>query len=102
MRNALHIGFSLLAPTLALVLATVADAAHDPARTVTIYLHGFDPAGVDRHGVYGEDIHDDVADSVAAMVGLPTAPLNGPMASNAVVGTTYYGDTAPAYYTAVD
>src|SRR5262245_32091046 len=55
MRKALRTCFAFLVSTLA--LAPVANAAlHDPSRTVTIYLHGFDRTGVDRHGVYGEDV----------------------------------------------
>ena len=79
-----------------------ARASHDPHRTVTIYVHGFERSGADRHGVFGEDIQDDVADGVAALAGLPIGSGNGPLPPNAVVGATYYGDTAPADYDAQD
>jgi hypothetical protein len=77
-------------------------SSHDPTRTVTIYLHGFEREGSERHGIYGEDIREPLADSVAALVGLPVAAPQAPLPPNAVVGTTYYGDTPPAYYSAAD
>src|SRR5262245_16573277 len=83
--------------------ALCAAASHDPNHTATIYVHGFELAGADRHGVFGEDVHAPLADSVAALVGLPIAgdPV-GPLAPNVAAGTTYYGDTAPSYYTSAD
>ena len=86
----------------ALALPAAARASHDPTRTVTIYVHGFERTGADRQGVYGDDIEDAVADSVAALAGLPVGVPNAPLPKNAVVGTTYYGDTAPSYYSAAD
>lgn len=86
----------------ALTPAAALGVSHDPTRTVTIYLHGFETTGADRHGVYGDDIHEPLADSVAALVGLPIGEPSGPLSPNAVVGTTYYGDVAPSYYTAAD
>jgi len=93
--------FGLLA---AMVFAPtrVVGSSQDPARTVTIYVHGFELTGADRDGVFGDDIQDAVADSVAALIGLPTGAVNGSLPPNAVVGTTYYGDTAPGYYSATD
>ena len=83
--------------------AAPARAAHDPARTVTVYVHGFDDSGADRHGVYGADIHEALEDTIAALVGLPVADTSGgPLAPDAVTATTYYGDTAPGYYTPAD
>ena len=83
--------------------AAPAAASHDPNRTVTIYVHGFDRTGADRHGVYGADIHETLEDSLAAMAGLSVGDTSGgPLPPNAVIATTYYGDTAPPYYTAAD
>ena len=83
--------------------AAPATASHDPNRTVTVYVHGFDRIGADRHGVYGVDIHETLEDSLAAMAGLAVADtLGGPVPPNAVTATTYYGDTAPPYYSAGD
>jgi len=78
-------------------------ASHDPGRTVTIYVHGFERADVDRQGAYGVDVHELLADSIAALVGLPVADTTGgPMPTDAVTATTYYGDLAPPYYSPAD
>ncbi len=79
-----------------------AAASYDPNRTATIYVHGFETAGVDRHGVYGEDLQEALMDSVAALMGLPTVSGTGPLPPNVVSGTTYYGDTPPSYYSPSD
>ena len=93
----------VLASGVAMVVAAPVAASHDPNRTATIYVHGFDRSGADRHGIYGGDIHEPVADSVAALLGLPTSTDSlGPLQSNVVAGTTYYGDLPPSYYSAAD
>jgi hypothetical protein len=80
-----------------------ATASHDPNRTATLYVLGFDPAGAHRQGVYGDDIHEPVADSIAALAGLPTSRnASGPLPPNVVVGSNYYGDIAPPYYSPAD
>jgi hypothetical protein len=94
MRACLILLLSLASPAISL-------ASHDPNRTVTIYVHGFERTGADRHGVYGNDIQDAVADSVPALIGLPVGEVKGALPPNAVLGTTYYGDSPP-YYTAAD
>jgi hypothetical protein len=94
-----------LALLLAASLAPAADAAApDPARTVTIYVHGFELTGADRSGAFGQDIRLSVAENVAGLIGLPVneARSAGPIAPNAVAATTYYGSQPPAYYTADD
>jgi len=95
----MRVGLILL---VSLAWPAISFASHDPNRTVTIYVHGFERTGADRHGTFGEDIQDSVADSVAALIGLPVGDGNGAVPFNAVLGTTYYGDTPPAYYTAGD
>jgi hypothetical protein len=83
--------------------ASPALAAHDPNRTATIFVHGFELTGADRHGVFGDDFSDALAESVATMAGLPVPrEPTGPMPINVVAGTTYYGDTTPPYYTDAD
>ena len=80
-----------------------ATAAHDPNRTATLYVLGYDPAGAGRQGVYGDDRHEPLADSIAALAGLPTSEApSGPLPPNVVAGTDYYGDVAPSYYSAAD
>jgi hypothetical protein len=94
----------LLATALLLGLPHLA-GANDPNRTVTIWIHGFDHAGVDRHGAYGDDfLLDAVVDSVASLGGLPvlTAANAAAPPADVVAATTYYGDTPPAYFTATD
>jgi hypothetical protein len=95
--------FPLAMLALLVGFAAPASAGHDPNRTLTIYVHGFDRAGADRHGVYGTDVHEDLADSLAAMAGLAVAGApGGPLPPNAVTATTYYGDSPPAYYSTAD
>jgi hypothetical protein len=93
----------LLALAAAAMLAGPAAASHDPNRTATIYVHGFEVAGADRHGVYGEDAQDSLLAHVARLLGLSTAGEPGAaLAPNVVTGTIYYGDTPPPYYSAQD
>src|SRR6266545_3368233 len=102
-----HPGPSWAAPLLAagLLAATpVAAAANDPRQTVTIWVHGFDENGADRHGVYGDDHPlDSGADSLASLAGLPilVAGAGSPL-PDVVAATDYYGDAPPAYYTPAD
>ena len=92
----------LVAPATALP-PMPAGADHDPNVTATLYVLGYDPAGADRQGVYGDDRHEPLADSIAALAGLPTSDdPSGPLPPNVVVGTNYYGDTAPSYYSPAD
>ncbi len=80
-------------------------SANDPNRTVTIWIHGFDRAGEDRHGVYGDDLLlDPIADSVASLGHLPVlSAVNAAVPPpNVVAATNYYGDTPPAYFTPSD
>ena len=82
--------------------SSAANADHDPNNTVTIYVHGFERAGADRHGVYGETIHEALMDSIASLAGLPVADSTNSPSPNAVSAISYYGDTPPAYYSAAD
>jgi hypothetical protein len=50
-----------------------AAAQQDPNRTATVYVHGFESSGADRQGTYGETIHPDGVDSIAARAGLQVA-----------------------------
>ena len=97
---------SWAAPLLAaglLAASSAVSAANDPSHTITIWVHGFEANGVDRHGVYGDDIVLGLADSLASLVGLPTLdPGEDSPPPNVVAATTYYGDTPPAYYSAAD
>ena len=93
----------LVALTLGAALAGRARADHDPARTLTIYVHGFDLAGASRQGVYGDAYHEAVADSIARLAGLPVSTGgDGALPPNVVIGVGYYGDSPPAWYSAAD
>src|SRR5216117_1079081 len=93
----------LVALALVAALAGRARADHDPARTVTIYVHGFDLAGASRQGVYGDELHEAVADSIARLAGLPVSTGgDGALPPNVVIGVGYYGDAPPAWYSATD
>ncbi len=97
---------SMLVVLFFLVVCFPASAtSYNPSTTVIVYVHGFSNTGYNRVGVYGDDeldpsIFDDVS-KLAGMLGQPTWQAN-PAAANQVAGCTYYGDTAPAWYTAQD
>ena len=87
-------------------LASPAQAvSYDSSTTIVVFIHGFDPDGYTRTGVFGDDETDggvlDDVNLLAATLGQPTWQVN-PTATNHVAGSTYYGDTAPAWYTAQD
>jgi hypothetical protein len=92
----------LAAVVLASLLSVSARAGdtHDPNRTATIYLHGFDPDGAEVTGVFGEDVQEQLLGVIGDMAGLPL--LENGEAVNSIAATTYYGDTPPSYYTATD
>ncbi len=96
--------FNLLFPSAIcaamLSVSTYAGDTHDPNRTATIYLHGFDPDGADLDGVFGEDMQEELLGVIGDMAGLPL--LEDGEAMNSVAATTYYGDIPPSYYTAAD
>src|SRR4029077_19222779 len=72
--QSMRVGLILL---VSLAWPAISFASHVPNRTVTIYVHGFERTGLGRHGTFGEDIQDSVADSVAALIGLPVGGGNG-------------------------
>ena len=88
---------------LCLLLAIPALATHDPNRTATIFVHGFNPDGWSEVGVFGEDDWEDSMTPFAELAGLPhigqPGGINFP---NCVASTHYYGDTPPDYYDADD
>src|SRR5262249_43330534 len=94
-------GSPFLAGALLLALVSVA-RAQDPARTATIYVHGFERSGADSHGTFGEGVGDALLDSIATLAGVAVAD-GGPVLPPSVAAMThYYGDTPPAYYTPAD
>jgi hypothetical protein len=96
-------GIKLLASVGLVLVASVTATAgdtHDPNRTATIYLHGFNPDGAELEGVFGEDVQFQLLGVVGDMAGLPL--IENGQAINAIAATTYYGDTPPSYYTAAD
>ena len=87
----------------ALVLAWVSAArAQDPARTATIYVHGFERSGADQHGTFGEDVGDALLDSIATLAGVAVVDGNAVLPPSVAAMTDYYGDTPPSYYTPAD
>ncbi len=95
--------FILMVSLACVVLPGAALAGHDPARTATIYVHGFALEGAGHSGVYGNEAHEAVADSIARLAGLPVSPGgDGPLPPNVVMGVGYYGDTPPSWYTVQD
>lgn len=106
MKTVSALALFVVAAVLALGLPSSSLAVnYNPATTVVVYVHGFDMDGWDRVGVYGDDETSggvlDAVNQIAALAGQPTWQTN-PTAPNQVAGCTYYGDTAPAWYTPAD
>jgi len=78
-------------------------STHNPNTTATIVIHGFDPDGASQVGTFGEDVLDEVLlHEVGAYAGLPVSDGSATLPTNVIATTTYYGDTAPSYYTLQD
>jgi hypothetical protein len=91
------------ATLLALAVFPSPASAQDPSRTATVYIHGFELSGARSTGTFGEDVSESLVDSIASLVGVAVAAGNAYGMPPRVVGaTTYYGDTAPAYYSDAD
>jgi len=78
-----------------------ATPSYDPATTVVVFVHGFDPDGFRALGVFGDDASNGDFLHVAAILKQPTWQEN-PTAPNHIGATTYYGDTPPVWYTDAD
>ena len=95
-------GFTrLLVVTLLLIVAPRPSGAttpsYDPATTVVVFVHGFDPNGFQAAGVFGDDIWSDDLGRVAAA--LKQLTWQGDSAApNQIGATTYYGDKPPTWY----
>ena len=84
-------------------IAARAESSHNPARTATVFVHGFDPSGAAQSGVFGADEVDPLLEQAAALLGLPTTGQPGGLErANVVTTTRYYGDTPPPYYEGAD
>ncbi|MBT3340777.1 MAG: hypothetical protein HN405_07570 [Planctomycetes bacterium] len=98
-----------LIPFYALAFLTVfpaisqAQVHGDPAKTVTIFVGGFNPDGAATTGPFGVDYQDSLMDVMADMMGATSMADSGwQTASDLITIAEYYGDLAPAYYTAQD
>jgi hypothetical protein len=102
-RHRLHVS-TIVALTIGLLfLQVAANASHDPARTATIFVQGFEPDGTERHGVFGDDIERPLVTQAATLFGMPTTSTpGGALQRNVLAVTNYYGDTPPSYYSASD
>jgi len=88
---------------LSLAATWLGASPYDPNKTVTVYVHGFDPHGYRQSGIYGEDTQEDFFADIPSYLGLPTTAYAEDLnKSNLFAATTYYGDTPPEYYTAQD
>ena len=77
-------------------------AAPDPAKTVTIHVHGWNLSGASKTGSVGDDRGGgDAVDGIMRFSGLPHGQKS-PTATNQIIATEYYGSTLPSYYTAAD
>lgn len=76
--------------------------APNPAKTVTIHVHGWNLSGASDDGNVGDDRGGgDTVDGIRRFTGLPHGSAS-PTAPNQIVATEYYGSTFPAYYSAAD
>jgi len=97
----------LLVVALALILpvtpraSTAATPSYDPATTVVVFVHGFDPDGFRATGIFGDDLWREDLGRLAAVLRQPTWQ-DDPTAPSQVGATTYYGDTPPSWYTDAD
>jgi hypothetical protein len=76
---------------------------HDPNRTITVFVPGFDPDGSSQSGPFGIDVLDPLITNLADLAGLPDINTPGDeYLPSVVLATDYYGDLPPAYYDAQD
>jgi hypothetical protein len=74
----------------------------DPARTVTIQVHGWNLSGSTKDGTVGDDRGGgDIVDGIRRFSSLPHGQT-APAAPNQIIATEYYGTKFPSYYTAAD
>ena len=77
-------------------------AVPDPAKTVTIHVHGWNLSGASKTGTVGDDRGGgDAVDGIMRFSGLPHGQKS-PTATDQIVATEYHGSTLPSYYTAAD
>jgi hypothetical protein len=72
------------------------------SKTLTIYVHGYDPKGYKRVGVFGDDNYDKVIDKMVEFTEFDTTKTYDKDSKNIIAITPYYGNIAPDYYTQKD
>ncbi len=73
-----------------------------PKRTLTIYIHGYDPRGFKYQGIFGEAVEDHFLDQIADFANFIPLEDDDGNATEIVTATSYYGNTPPEYYTPQD
>jgi hypothetical protein len=76
--------------------------AEKDSKTLTIYVHGYDPKGYKRVGVFGNDNYDKVIDKMVEFTEFDTTKTYDNKSKNIIAITPYYGNQAPSYYTQDD
>ncbi len=76
----------------------------ESSKVITIYIHGFDPKGYKREGIYGNDDYLEENAKVANFMGFSTMyeESNSDIGNNLLLSTPYYGNKTPDYYTDQD
>lgn len=75
---------------------------HDPTKTVTIQVHGWNLSGSTKDSNFGDDRGGgDIVDGIRRFGGMPHSSTD-PNAPNQITATEYYGNKYPAYYTDAD
>jgi len=83
---------------ISLVTACGGEKSEPPIKNLTLFVHGFDKSGYKAAGVYGADFQDPAIEKFQLLGDGYTS--NNIL--NIIKSTTYYGDTAPTYYTESD
>ncbi|MCH9813006.1 MAG: hypothetical protein K0U47_03580 [Epsilonproteobacteria bacterium] len=73
------------------------------SKTVTIYVHGYDPSGYKEEATYGNIKHERIINKLSTFTKFPTMlNYDKETFTNLLTMTSYYGDTPPSYYTEDD
>ncbi len=73
-----------------------------PIRTLTVYVHGYDPKGFKERDIFGDIVSDPFLDQIADFADFTPLEDDDGNATDVVTATSYYGNTPPDYYTPQD
>ena len=82
-------------------LPLVSHGIYHPDCVATIVFHGIDSGGPSAQGTVGVDVHNELVDEIAALLGRSTG-MDDPTSPSQITMALYYGDVYPGYYTEED